>query len=280
MNSEQFQNLPLSNVFMFGEVMRQEGICKLFLEALLQRPIDRVVYVSKEETISDELSWHGIRLDVYMKDEAGTMYNIEMQAVSRDDLPRRIRYYQGTMDRRALESGRDYRELPDSFIIFVCAFDYFGGGLAVYRRKTVLEGREDIPYEDGSHVYVLNSEYREGNAAPAILEYLRCIRDNDVDYGYESELMRAVCPAIKSIRSDEGKEASYMTMQMLMADERRNGVQEGLQKGRVEGLLAAISSLMNTMNWPIERAMEALSVPEDERSQYAALLQKGQETTL
>lgn len=35
MNSEQFQNLPLSNVFMFGEVMRQEGICKLFLEALL-----------------------------------------------------------------------------------------------------------------------------------------------------------------------------------------------------------------------------------------------------
>lgn len=155
------------------------------------------------------------------EDDTGTMYNIEMQAVNRDDLPRRIRYYQGTMDRRALESGKDYRELPDSFIIFVCSFDYFGGGLAMYRRKTVLEGREDIPYEDGSHVYVLNSEYREGNAAPAILEYLRCIRDNDVDYGYESELMRAVCPAIKNIRSDEGKEASYMTMQMLMADERR-----------------------------------------------------------
>ena len=114
---------------------------------------------------------------------------------------------------------------------FVCSFDYFGGGLAVYRRKTVLEGRKDIPYEDGSHVYVLNSEYQEGNAAPAILEYLRCIRENDVDYGYESELMRAVCPAIKSIRSDERKEASYMTMQMLMADERRAGRNEGIQIG-------------------------------------------------
>ena len=238
MGSEQFQNLPLSNVFMFGEVMRQEGICKLFLEALLQRPIDRVVYVSKEETISDELSWHGIRLDVYMKDEAGTMYNIEMQTVNRDDLPRRIRYYQGTMDRRALESGRDW-ELPDSFIIFVCGFDYFSGGLAVYRRKTVLEGREDISYEDGAHVYVLNSKYQEGNAAPAILEYLRCIRENDVDYGYESELMRAVCPAIKSIRSDERKEASYMTMQMLMADER--------WAGRNEGRCEAIRSIVAKM---------------------------------
>jgi len=225
---------------MFGEVMRQEKICKLFLEALLQRPVDRVVYASKEETISDELSWHGIRLDVYMKDEAGTMYNIEMQTVNRDDLPRRIRYYQGTMDRRALESGKDYRELPDSFIIFVCSFDYFGGGLAEYRRKMVLEGREDILYEDGSHVYVLNSEYLEGNAAPAILEYLRCIRENDVDYGYESELMQAVCPAIKRIRNDERKEASYMTMQMYMADERRaareEGLQEGLEKGLVKGL--------------------------------------------
>lgn len=254
MSSSQFQNLPLSNVFMFGEVMRQEGICKLFLEALLQRPIDRVVYVSKEETISDELSWHGIRLDVYMKDEAGTMYNIEMQTVNRDDLPRRIRYYQGTMDRRALESGRDYRELPDSFIIFVCSFDYFGGGLAVYRRKTVLEDREDIPYEDGSHVYVLNSEYQDGNAAPAILEYLRCIRENDVDHGYESELMRAICPAIKTIRSDERKEASYVTMQMLMADERRAAREEGAESrdtlygellkrleplGRIGDLLAA-----------------------------------------
>ena len=39
-----------------------------------------------------------------MKAETGTMYNIAMQTVSRDDLPRRIRYYQGTMDRRALEA--------------------------------------------------------------------------------------------------------------------------------------------------------------------------------
>jgi len=71
-----------------------------------------------------------------------------------------------------------------------------------------------------------------------------------------------------------------MTMQMLMADERRNGVQERLQKGRVEGVLAAISSLMNTMNWSIERAMGALNVPENERPQYAALLQKGPESML
>lgn len=30
-----FRELPLSDKFMFGEVMRQEAVCKLFLEELL-----------------------------------------------------------------------------------------------------------------------------------------------------------------------------------------------------------------------------------------------------
>ncbi len=71
-------------------------------------------------------------------------------------------------------------------------------------------------------------------------------------------------------------------MQMLMADERRaaraDGVREGIQKGRVEGILDAIRGLMNTMGWSVERAMEALNVPDADRAQYAALLRDGQET--
>ncbi len=107
------------------------------------------------------------------------------------------------------------------------------------------------------------------------LEHLHCICENDVNYGYESELMRTVCPAIKSIRSDERKEASYVTMQMLMADERKAAREDGIREDRVEGILASIRSLMNTMGWPVERTMEALSVPGAERAQYAALLRDG-----
>ena len=36
MYRDEFKNLPLSDRFMFGEVMRNSGICKLFLEELLQ----------------------------------------------------------------------------------------------------------------------------------------------------------------------------------------------------------------------------------------------------
>lgn len=39
-----------------------------------------------------------VRLDVYVKDPEEHIYNIEMQPVKRDNLPKRSRYYQGKID--------------------------------------------------------------------------------------------------------------------------------------------------------------------------------------
>ena len=48
----------------------------------------------------------------------------------------------------------------------------------------------------------------------------------------------------------------------------------GRAEGRTEGLLASIRSLMSTMGWSAEQAMEALRVPSGDRPKYADLLQK------
>ena len=48
----------------------------------------------------------------------------------------------------------------------------------------------------------------------------------------------------------------------------------GIEKGKAEGLLDAIRSLMASMGWSMEQAMDALRVPELERSKYVDLLQK------
>ena len=53
------------------------------------------------------------------------------------------------------------------------------------------------------------------------------------------------------------------------------GVEEkGRIKGRTEGLLSSIRSLMANTGWPLEKAMEILEVPEMDRPKYADLLQK------
>ena len=256
-----FRELPLSNDFLFGEVMRKPEICRLFLEALLGKPIARIEYVLKQKDISDSYWSRGIRLDVYLNDDAGTVYNIEMEARATTVLPKRSRYYQGTIDRHHLGRGKWYATLPDSYIIFVCAFDPFGRGLALYKRKMLIEGYkdsendikvEDFEYQDGSHLYYLNSACKTENADTSILEFLRCIRSNNINAeDYATPLMKAVCPAIDEIRHDSEKEAEYMTLQMKMMEVR----EEGREEGRKEGEAKVITKMLRG-NVPVSRIME------------------------
>ena len=94
--------LPLRNDFMFGEVMRTSEICQLFLEELLGVTIQCIEFIDKQKDLSDSYTHHGIRLDVYLKDEAGTVFSIEMQSVLIYNLLKRARFYQGAIDRSEL----------------------------------------------------------------------------------------------------------------------------------------------------------------------------------
>lgn len=230
------KELPLSDDFMFGEVMRQEKVCKLFLEALLGKEIRKIQFIEKQKDLTDSYINHGVRLDVYLNDEAGTLYNIEMQTTDRDSLERRIRYYQSAMDRNALEKGVHYSELVESYVIFICTFDYFKAGLAVYERESHIKGLPDISFNDGAHALILNSSYSIGNADPAILEFLSFLRNNDLGTLFQSSLMREVKDAVETVRNDEEKEVAYMTVAMKMDDMRRAGLEEGWKEGRKEGL--------------------------------------------
>ena len=105
------RELPLRNDFMFGEVMRTSEICQLFLEELLGISIQHIEFIDKQKDLSDSYTHHGIRLDVYLKDEAGTVFNVEMQSARDGDLAKRARYYQGAIDRSELPKGEDYEKL-------------------------------------------------------------------------------------------------------------------------------------------------------------------------
>lgn len=274
--------LPLSSDFMFSQVMRSEEICKLFLEALLGVEIRRIEYLDWQKDLTDSYEYHGIRLDVYLKNEAGTVFNVEMQAERRNDLPKRVRFYQSGIDRSELPKGADYANLSDSYVIFVCNFDYFHIGKAVGERVSFLKGT-DVAYEDGSHVFFLNSRYTEANASKPILEFLDLIRTNDVERVYETPLAKEAGKRMQAVRGDKGLEVSYMTLAQKMLDERRlgyeEGIEEGIEKGREEGIekgiekgreetlkanIAALKGVIDPtviaerFQMPLERVMEIL----------------------
>ena len=93
----------------------------------------------------------------------------------------------------------------------------------------------DMAYEDGSHVFFLNSRYTEPNASKPILEFLDLVRTNDLEKSYETTLAREAGKRMREVRSDKELEVSYMTLAQKMLDERKIGYAEGRAEGREEG---------------------------------------------
>lgn len=110
-----WEELDITNDFLFGKVMRNPEICKKMLETILGIEIDHIEYPEEQKIIDIASAAKSVRLDVYVKDSENTVYNIEMQTSTSPDLPKRSRYYQGMIDLELIEKGRRYRELNRSY---------------------------------------------------------------------------------------------------------------------------------------------------------------------
>ena len=170
-----------------------------------------------------------------------------------------------------MPKGADYADLFESCIIFVCDFDCFHTGKAVAERVSFLKGTT-APYEDGSHVYFLNSRYTEANASKPILEFLDLIRTNDMGQLYETSLGQRTRERMLEVRSDRELEVSYMTYAQKMRDERRIGYAEGVEDGielgadrKEKNMVITLKGRMEPVEIaelfkiPLERVLEILS---------------------
>ena len=78
-----YKELKFTDDFMFAKVLvNNPEICRRLLELLLDIKIKAVSVPESQKTIEILSESKGVRLDVYVDDEEGTVYNIEMQKTS------------------------------------------------------------------------------------------------------------------------------------------------------------------------------------------------------
>ena len=94
------KDLVFKDNFMFAAVMMDEDIAKGVLERTLGIEISRVE-VSYEKSIVYNPEYKGVRLDVYVKDQQGTHFDVEMQ-VANEEIKKRARYYNSQIDMELL----------------------------------------------------------------------------------------------------------------------------------------------------------------------------------
>ena len=78
MTQKPFEDLTIADDFMFCKVMEYEPICKEFLEMLFNAKIEKITYLSSQNTVTANSGAKTVRLDVLVKDGSGTSYDIEM----------------------------------------------------------------------------------------------------------------------------------------------------------------------------------------------------------
>ena len=145
-----WEKATIANNFIFYKIMRHNpDVCKELLEILLEMEIDHIE-MRGEETIETDYGSKSVRLDVYAKNDTHA-FNIEIQATDTYELPERSRYYQGSIDIDSLQSGQKYKEMKDSYVIFICIPDIFEKGLPCYTFENLCREDTSIQLKDRAY---------------------------------------------------------------------------------------------------------------------------------
>ena len=213
-----WSKLTLRNNFMFRLVMEKQELCKKLIECILGIKIKSISYMEHEKSFEANLRSKGIRLDLFVIDEDGVAYDIEMQMDNsyKEFLGRRTRYYISTMDNNALKKGERYSQLRKSYVIFICTFDPFGRGLAKYTFNAICNEDHSLVLDDGVTRVFINTEGDRHRISKELASLIGYISTGEVTDDYTKDLDEEV----RTLRNDDGRERDYMTyMQTIMEHE-------------------------------------------------------------
>ncbi len=231
----------------------------------------------RKKSIDIRLDSKSIRLDVYVNDENGTVFNIEMQT-TRDmhELAKRTRYYQALIDIDLLEKGQKYRQLNDTYIIFICSFEVFDGRRHKYTFRNLCLEDCGIELKDGATKLFLSTKGELDDISKPLKNFLDYVDGREP----ADELMQEIDTEIGVAKRCEEWRRDYMTFALELEKYKEYGEAKGREEGRVEGLaegmakgkLDSIKSLMLNMKLTAQQAMEALNIPADEYDKYLAMI--------
>ena len=228
---KKWEDLKICDDFMFAKVMRNKDICKEIIEKVLKIKIDKIEYLEEQKTIDIKYDAKSIRLDVYIKDEKNTVYNVEVQTTNQYNLAKRSRYYQGLIDLDLIEKGEIYNNLNRSYVIFICTFDPFKRDRHIYTFRNICEEDKELYLEDETTKIFLNSKGTLNDVDEDIKAFLDYVSGKISN----NELVKRVDSEVSRIKRNEEWKVEYMTLLMREREIAWEAKEEGRKEGRMEG---------------------------------------------
>lgn len=252
-NEEDLQILEgfrlLDDDFMTMVFQENKEAAQLLLNILLKREdIEVVEVVTQKEEKNPVIGGRSIVLDIFAKDSVGRNYDVEVQRQDEGADVHRARYHSSILDTRMLKEKQKFKEIHDSYVVFITENDTMGMGLPMYHiERTIRES--GALFNDGSHIiYVNGAYYNDEDPIGRLMHDFRSTKASDMFY---SELA-------KQVRYFKETEGGQKKMCKAIEDMRK--------KERTETMIDNIKALMESMKWTAEQAMNAMKISDDDRA--------------
>ena len=258
-----YEELRYSDDFMFGKVMEDPELCREVLECLLQRPVGEVMAVQTRKEFKYTADGKPIRLDVYNEDSNGEIYDAEMEnlnhkTVDSHQLPKRSRFYQGSIDIDYMNKGNSYKKLPESNVLFICTFDPFKKGLSKYTFRERCDEDLEIALEDGTQKIFYNCTYKGDDLSDELRRFYDYVESGNAS----NDLTRKIEEVVSRGRKNALWRTQYMKEWVIIQDARDEGIEQGIEQGgdirdaeRIEDMLRrgkTVEEIVDFCNYPYE----------------------------
>ena len=237
---------PIDDTFMRGLFKENLPLAQFVLRIITGKP-DLVLTTC--ETQADMKRVTGARsicLDAYATDSTGKKYDIEVQRADNGADPHRARYHSSVMDVENLDEKQDYRELPDTYVIFITEKDYYKAGKPVYVIQNMNLTLEQ-PFGDGAHILYVNGEYRDDSDIGKLMHDFNCTDAADMNFPILAEKTRYLKENPRGVSE----------MCKAMEDLRTESLAEGRAEGREEQAQITARNLY-MQGLPIEQIARAI----------------------
>lgn len=162
---------------------RNKEAAELLLNVILRRDDLKVLEVVAQREYKNPMSGgRSITIDIYARDKDDKIYDVEVQRASAGADAHRARFHSSMIDTKMLKAGQEFREIHDSYVIFITAGDVIGAGCPLYHiDRTIKE--TGAYFGDGSHILYVNGSFQDdSDPVGKLMHDFRCLSSADMFY--------------------------------------------------------------------------------------------------
>ena len=228
---------------------------ELVLRTILERSDLSVVSVNTQVRITS-FENRSVWLDILAVDQNHKLYNIEIQQADSGANFKRARYHSSVLDSKYLIKGKNFSELPETYVIFITKNDVIGEDKPIYFVERIILNCDKL-FDDEEHIIYVNGAHKDDKTDLGKLMHDFFSTDpNDMNFDVLAD----------KVRYYKENEEGIRKMSNVFEEVKNKGREEGIEEGLIMAYLQDDISR--------EAVMRLLKVSEDEFDELVSIYNK------